>query len=49
MRTMKSTTPSLRDRLRAQLADLKMPGALEALDTLLGEVDSGKLQAPQAI
>lgn len=46
---MKPTAQSLRDRLRAQLADLKMPGALEALDSVLGEVDSGKLQAPQAI
>ena len=42
-------TPSLRDRLRAQLADLKMPGALEALDDILREVDGGKLQAPAAI
>ena len=29
---MKPSAASLRDRLRAQLADLKMPGALEALD-----------------
>ena len=28
------TCASLRDRLRAQLADLKMPGALEGLDDL---------------
>src|SRR6266567_2403811 len=27
--------PTLRERLRAQLADLKMPGALEALDDIL--------------
>ncbi len=46
---IKPTAQSLRDRLRAQLADLKMPGALEALDTVLSDVDGGKLQAPQAI
>jgi hypothetical protein len=28
-------TASLRERLRTQLADLKMPGALEALDSIL--------------
>jgi len=46
---MKPTAPSLRDRLRAQLADLKMPGALEALDDILRAVDGGTLQAPAAI
>ena len=40
---------SLRDRLRAQLADLKMPGALEALDAILSQLDSGKLPPAQAI
>ena len=40
---------SLRDRLRAQLADLKMPGALEALDDILSQLDSGKLPPAQAI
>ena len=40
---------SLRDRLRAQLADLKMPGALEALDDILAALDGGKLEAPAAI
>lgn len=44
-----SPTPSLRDRIRAQLADLKMPGALEALDDILRAVDGGKLQAPAAV
>ena len=44
---MKST--SLRDRIRTQLADLRMPGALEALDDVLQELDGGKLQAPVAI
>ena len=40
---------SLRDRLRAQLADIKMPGALEALDDILAALDGGKLKAPAAI
>jgi len=39
----------LRDRLRAQLADLKMPGSLEALDTVLAHVDGGQISAPEAI
>ena len=42
-------TPSLRDRLRAQLADLKMPGALEALDDILAKIDGGHLKAPEAL
>ena len=40
---------SLRDRLRWQLADLKMPGALEALDDILRQVDGGQLAAGEAI
>jgi hypothetical protein len=36
-----ATSESLRERLRAQLADLKMPGALEALDDILRRCDSG--------
>ena len=46
---MKHTTPSLRDRVRAQLADLKLPGALEALDDVLAALDGGQLQGPAAI
>jgi len=46
---MKPTPPSLRDRLRTQLADLKMPGALEALDRVLADLDGGKLQTAVAI
>jgi len=42
-------TASLRDRLRAQLADLKMPGALEALDDILARIDGGHLKAPEAL
>ena len=44
-----ATSASLRDRLRAQLADLKMPGALEALDDVLRRSDAGELSAPTAI
>ncbi len=46
---MKAATLSLRDRLRAQLADLKMPGALEALDQVLADLDGGKVKAPAAL
>ena len=41
--------PSRRDRIRAQFADLKMPGALEALDQVLSGIDGGLLAAPEAI
>ena len=40
---------SRRDRIRAQLADLKMPGALEALDEVLTGVDGGGMTASEAI
>ena len=46
---MKAAAPSRRDRIRSQLADLKMPGALEALDQVLSHVDGGKLAAAEAI
>ena len=48
---MKATTTSAspRDRLRAMLADLRMPGALEALDAVLQGVDGGALTASEAI
>jgi DNA replication protein DnaC len=51
---MKRTTPrgtsaSLREHLRAQLAELKMPGALEALDDILRRCDAGELAGPGAI
>lgn len=46
---MRSAAPSRRDRIRAQLADLKLPGALEALDRVLAQVDSGAVTAPEAI
>jgi len=46
---MKAAALSRRDRLRAQLADLKMPGALEALDPVLASVDAGQGTAAAAI
>jgi DNA replication protein DnaC len=46
---MKSAVPSRRDRLRQMLADLRMPGALEALDAILQGVDGATLTAPEAI
>lgn len=46
---MKTAAPSRRDRLRQMLADLHMPGALEALDAILHGVDGGALTAPEAI
>jgi DNA replication protein DnaC len=49
MSRVKPTAASLRDRVRAQLADLKMPGALEALDDILRGIDGGTLQAPAAL
>ena len=41
--------PARRDRIRSQLADLKMPGALEALDGVLSSIDGGSLGAAEAI
>ena len=38
-----------RDQIRAMLADLRLPGALEAVDEILAEVDRGSLHASQAI
>ena len=46
---MKAAKRSRRDAIRAQLADLKMPGALEALDDVLGGVDGGGLTPAEAI
>src|SRR3954469_9936881 len=46
---MKSAPPSRRDRLRHMLADLRLPGALEALDAILQGVDGATLTAPDAI
>ena len=46
---MKAAALSRRDRIRAQLADLKMPGALEAIDDVLTGVDGGGVTASEAI
>jgi len=42
-------SPSRRERITVQLADLKMPGALEALDEVLAGSDGGKQTAAGAI
>lgn len=46
---MKATTVSRREQIRAMLADLKMPGALEAVDGVLSKADGGSLTAAEAI
>ena len=46
---MKAAARSRRDRIRAQLADLKMPGALEAIDDVLTALDGGGVTASEAI
>ena len=46
---MKAVQHSRRDRIRAQLADLKTPGALEALAVVLSEVDVGEASPAEAI
>ena len=46
---MKATVRSRRDRIRGQLADLKLPGALESLDDVLTGVDGGGVTASEAI
>ncbi|MFO1399174.1 MAG: hypothetical protein U1F48_19120 [Burkholderiales bacterium] len=40
---------SQRNAIRGMLADLKMPGALEAVDHILSDVDGGPLGATDAI
>ena len=39
---MKAAPLSRRDRLRQMLADLCMPGALEALDAILRDIDAAR-------
>ena len=46
---MKAAANSRRDRVRAMLADLKMPGALEAADAIPAQADSGSATATEAI
>jgi enoyl-CoA hydratase/carnithine racemase len=40
---------SRRDRVREKLADLKLPGALEAVDDILSRVDGGAMGAAEAV
>jgi DNA replication protein DnaC len=44
-----SAVRSQREVIRDMLADLKMPGSLEAVDTILSEIDGGRLAATEAI
>ncbi len=46
---MRAEAANRRDRLREMLADLKMPGALEAVDGILAQADSGAATASEAI
>ena len=46
---MKAAAVSRREQIRAMLADLKMPGALEAVDGVLSEADSGAVTTAEAI
>ena len=46
---MKGARVTLRDRIRNQLADLKMPGALESLDDILSRIDGGELAGGEAL
>ncbi len=49
MTAMISKAVSRRDRIRQQLADLKMPGALESLDQILASADGGSATPADAI
>lgn len=46
---MSTAVRSSRDAIRGMLADLKMPGSLEAVDTILGDIDGGRVAATEAI
>ena len=46
---MKPTKTSRREQIRAMLADLKLPGALEAVDGVLADADGGKVTTAEAI
>jgi len=46
---MMNAVRSQRDAIRGMLADLKMPGSLEAVDGILSEIDGGRLAATEAI
>lgn len=44
-----SAAESRRDHIRSMLADLKLPGALEAADSVLSEADGGHLTVAESI
>lgn len=44
-----SASQTQRHAIRGMLADLKMPGSLEAIDSILGEIDGGRIGASDAI
>jgi len=46
---MKPQTRTRREQIRAMLADLKLPGSLEAVDGVLSDADGGTLSAAEAI
>lgn len=46
---MKGARVTVRDQIRSQLADLKLPGALESLDEILARIDGGDLAGGEAI
>jgi DNA replication protein DnaC len=46
---MKAPARSRREQIRAMLADLKLPGSLEAVDAVLSDADGGNLTAAEAI
>ena len=46
---MKGAAKNRRERVRAMLADLKMPGALEVADDILAQADGGSVTAGEAI
>jgi DNA replication protein DnaC len=46
---MSAPVRTQRDAIRGMLADLKMPGSLEAIDGILGDIDGGRLAATEAL
>lgn len=46
---MKAAVVTQRDQIRSMLADLKLPGALEAVDGILSDVDGGAITAAEAM
>ena len=48
-RAMKAAAKNRRDRVRAMLADLKMPGALEVADDILAQADGGSVTTGEAV